>query len=432
MGPLIATFSTFMGLLLGKEGLYMAALAINIDRLWNDLETLATFSAGGEGVNRVTFSDEDRAARAYLRAQMASAGLEVVEIPPGVMLGRLNPPTSAGPAVMSGSHIDAVPAAGRFDGVVGVVGALEVGRVLAEQRVALKHPYEVVIYPEEEGTRFGAVLTGSKAWAGDLSASQLGAMKDRGGTSYLAAMEAYGLMAADLEPQRFKPERAKAILELHIEQSVVLEECGVQIGVVTTITGIRGFEVTLRGVANHAGATPMDRRCDALAGAAEIMLALERLAPTLGPHTVCTVGQISCSPGARNVIPGEVRFSIDFRDIEGLDAKWGQVEPRIRAMASARRLAMELHPMSSSEPVALSPTIQDLLEQICARRSFSCMRMPSGAVHDAQVLARLADTGMIFIPSRGGRSHCPEEYSEPAQVEQGVNVLLDAVLALAE
>jgi allantoate deiminase len=294
-----------------------SSLAVNPKRLWHDIETLASFSAAGEGVNRLTFSPEDRAARAYLRDQMTAAGLQVVEIGPGVMLGRLSPPGSSGPAVLSGSHIDAVPAAGRFDGIVGVVGALEVGRVLAEQRVALKHPYEVVIYPEEEGTRFGAVLTGSKAWVGELDAQQLAVMKDRDGISYLAAMEAYGLRAADLEEQRFKPGRAKALLELHIEQSVVLEECGRQIGVVTSITGIRGFEVRLKGISNHAGATPMARRCDALAGAAEMVLALERLAPTLGPHTVCTVGQISCSPGARNVIAGEVRFSIDFRDIKG-------------------------------------------------------------------------------------------------------------------
>jgi hydantoinase/carbamoylase family amidase len=412
----------------------MGALSINIDRLWNDIETLATFtafSAGYDGVNRLTFSDEDRAARAYIRAQLVSVGFEVVEIPPGIMLGRLNPLSSSEPAVISGSHIDAVPAAGRFDGILGVVGALEVGRLLAEQHVALKHPYEVVIYPEEEGTRFGTVLTGSRAWVGDLSPQQLATMQDQAGTSYVAAMERYGLKAADLERQRFQPKRAKAVLELHIEQSVVLEECGVQIGVVTTITGIRSFEVSLRGVANHAGATPMDRRRDALTGAAEIILALERLAPTLGPHTVCTVGQVSSHPGARNVIPGEVRFSIDFRDVEGLDSKWSQVEPLVRAIASSRHLAIELHPLSSSEPVTLSHTIQDLLVQVCGRRGLSCMRMPSGAVHDAQVMAPLTDTGMIFIPSRGGRSHCPEEYSAPAHVEQGANVLLDAVMTLA-
>jgi allantoate deiminase len=414
-----------------EEGTLMPSLSIAIDRLWQDIETLATFSAGGEGVNRLTFSAEDRAARAYLRDQMAAAGLEVVEVPPGVMLGRLSPPGCAGPAVMSGSHIDAVPAGGRFDGVVGVVGALEVARVLGEQRAPLRHPYEVVIYPEEEGARFGAVLTGSKAWVGDLSGEQLAALRDRHGVSYLAAMEDYGLKAADLERHRFRAGRAKALLELHIEQSVVLEERGAQIGIVSTIAGIRGFEVTLRGVANHAGATPMDRRRDALAGAAEIILALERLAPTLGPHTVCTVGQIACHPGARNVIPGEVRFSVDFRDIAELDAKWAEVEPRIRAMAQARQLAMEIRPLAASEPVALAPALQDLLEQICGRRGLSCMRMPSGAVHDAQVMARLVDTGMIFVPSRGGRSHCPEEYTAPAQVAQGVEVLLEAVLALA-
>ena len=143
------------------------------------------------------------------------------------------------------------------------------------------------------------------------------------------------------------------------------------------------------------------------------------------------MGHLSCSPWARNVIPGQVRFSIDFRDIEGLDAKWDRVAPQIRAIASARHLAMELSAMSASEPVALSPSIQDLLEQVCHRRGRSCMRMPSGAVHDAQMMARLVNIGMIFIPSHGGRGHCPEEYSEPAQVEQGVNVLLEAVLALA-
>jgi hypothetical protein len=213
INPLVAAGPAFVGRPLWKKELRMGSLAINIDRLWNDIETLATFSAGNEGVNRLTFSDEDRAPRAYLRAQMVSVGFEVVEIPPGIMLGRLNPLSRSGPAVMSGSHIDAVPAAGRFDGIVGVVGALEVGRVLAEQRVALKHPYEVVIYPEEEGTRFGAVLTGSKAWVGELSPQQLAAMHDRAGTSYLAAMETYGLRAADLERQRFQPERVKAILD---------------------------------------------------------------------------------------------------------------------------------------------------------------------------------------------------------------------------
>ncbi len=410
----------------------MLSLSINIARLWRDIEALATFSAGsGPGVTRLTFSKEDRAARDYLRRQMESAGLHVVEIPPGIMLGQLVFPQSSGPPVMSGSHIDTVLSGGRFDGIVGVVGALEVARVLSENRVPLRSPYELVIYPEEEGTRFGAVLTGSKAWAGQLSLDQLEAMRDAQGISYVEAMEQWGLKGEEVHAHLFRRGRAKALLELHIEQSVVLEQRGRQIGAVTKIIGIRGFDVTLTGTANHAGATPMRLRKDALAGAANIMLELERITPTLGSHTVCTVGQISCTPGARNVIPGEVRFSVDFRDVEDLDGKWSQVAPCIREIAERRGLAVNVVEKASTEPVELSSSIEDLVEQVAKQRGLSCMRMPSGAVHDAQVLAPLTDTGMIFVPSRDGRSHCPEEYTEPSQIERGVNVLLDAVLALA-
>jgi len=410
----------------------MPSLAINIDRLLKDIDALAEFTTGeGAGVTRVTFSKEDRAARAYLRQQMESAGLAVSEIPPGIMLGRLAPAGSSDPPVMSGSHIDSVVSGGRFDGIVGVVGALEVARTISENRVLLRSPYEVVIYPEEEGTRFGAVLTGSKAWSAQLSAQQLSSMRDSDGVSYLDAMTAYGLKADDLERHMFRRGRAKTLLELHIEQSVVLEQERIQIGVVTAIIGIRGFDVTVSGVANHAGATPMPLRRDALAGAAEIMLELERITRTLGAHTVCTVGQIACSPGARNVIPGEVRLSVDFRDIEKLDERWKRVLPCIDEVAGRRGLVASISPKASTEPVALSATVQDLVEQVARHRGLSTMRMPSGAVHDAQVLAPLVETGMIFVPSRGGRSHCPEEYTEPAQIEQGTNVLLDAVMALA-
>jgi allantoate deiminase len=396
----------------------VAGLAIDIDRLWRDIEALARFTRGpGPGVTRLTFSEEDRAARAYLRAQMEALGMRVEEVPPGVLLGRLEPAGAAGPAVMAGSHIDTVLHAGRFDGVVGVVGALEVARVLVEHRVPLRHPYEVVVLPEEEGTSFGAVLTGSKAWVGALTPAHLGQMRRADGVSYLQAMEASGLPAGELASHRLGPGQAAAFLE--------------QIGVVTTITGIRGFDATLAGVSNHAGATPMPRRRDALAGAAEIMVELERLAPALGPHTVCTVGQLGLSPGARNVIPGEVRMSIDFRDIEGLDPKWDTVAPRIAEVARRRGLGLELTPLAASEPVALTPRLQELIEETCARRGFSHRRMPSGAVHDAQVMAGVAPVGMIFVPSRDGRSHCPEEFTDPADIERGANVLLDAVVALA-
>src|SRR5216117_1084928 len=239
----------------------MAILSINIDRLRRDIDNLARFTRGpGPGVTRLTFSEEDRAARAYLRDQMEAIGLRVVELPPGIMIGRLESTTAGGPAVMAGSHIDSVLQGGRFDGIVGVAGALEVARVLVDNQVPIRNPYEVVILPEEEGTSFGAVLTGSKAWVGQLTSDRLGQMRRADGVTYLEAMERYGLPASGLDAHRLHRGRAKAFLELHIEQSVVLEEAAVQIGVVTTVTGIRGFDATLVGIANHAGATPMARR----------------------------------------------------------------------------------------------------------------------------------------------------------------------------
>jgi allantoate deiminase len=406
-------------------------LAANLARICKDIETLGSFTAGeGDGVTRLTFSAEDAAARQYLRRVMEGIGLTVAEVPPGVLIGRLGAPDGVGPPIMAGSHIDSVRNGGTLDGVLGVVAALEVARVLVENRVALHAPFEVVAFPEEDGARFGTVLAGSKAWVGQLGVDQLRQMRDPAGISYIDAMEQAGFPAAELPYHLFRRGTAQAFLELHIEQSVILEAGGIDIGVVTGITGIRGFDVTLQGVANHAGATPMTLRNDALAGAAEIILGLEDRAARLGGHTVCTVGQIDCRPGARNAIPGEVRFSVDFRDIDEIDVRAEDMLSCVREIALRRRLGVEVVPIASSDPVTLSPSLQALIEAAAARRGLSCLRMSSGAVHDAQVLAPLVETAMIFVPSRGGRSHCPEEFTEPAQIENGANVLLDVVLAL--
>jgi allantoate deiminase len=406
-------------------------LTVNVSRIMSDIEALAQFSVSElPGVTRLTFSREDRLARQYLRESMMSVGMCVSEVPPGVMFGRLRTPESDGPPVAAGSHIDTVLNGGKFDGVLGVVAALEVARVLSENSVPLRRPFEVITFPEDDGARFGAVLTGSKAWTGVLTAEQLGAMNDVHGVSYLEAMEQAGLPARELASHLFTHDSAKAFLELHIEQSVVLEQRRVDIGIVTEIIGIRGFDVTLQGVANHAGATPMGMRRDALTGAAEIILQIEQAVKQLGPHTVCTVGQINCNPGARNIIPGEVRLSIDFRDVEKIDERWQQASSRISEIAQRRQIAVDVTPRVSTEPVPLSSNLQALVEEKARRRGLSFLRMPSGAVHDAQVMAPLVETGMIFVPSRAGRSHCPEEFTESEHIENGANVLLDAVLTL--
>src|SRR3989442_14957558 len=203
----------------------MAILSINIDRLRGDIDNLARFPRGpGPGVTRLTFSEEDRAARAYLRDQMEAIGLRVVELPPGIMIGRLESTTAGGPAVMAGSHIDSVLQGGRFDGIVGVAGALEVARVLVDNQVPIRNPYEVVILPEEEGTSFGAVLTGSKAWVGQRTSARLGQMRRGGGVPHPQAMEGYGLPASGPDAHRLHPRRAQAVLEIHFEENVGLRE----------------------------------------------------------------------------------------------------------------------------------------------------------------------------------------------------------------
>jgi allantoate deiminase len=409
----------------------LPVLAVNNSRIMSDIEALAQFSVGaGPGVTRLTFSPEDRLARQYLRNSMMKAGMRISEFCPGVMRGRLSTAESEGPSVMAGSHIDTVLNGGKFDGVLGVVAALEVARVLSENSVPLRSPFEVVIFPEEDGARFGAVLTGSKAWTGMLTAEHLRTMNDADGVSYLKAMEQEGLPASELLSHVLTRDSAKAFFEVHIEQSVVLEKRQIDIGIVTKIIGIRGFDVTLQGVANHAGATPMSLRRDALAGAAEIIVELERAVKGFGPHAVCTVGQINCSPGARNIIPGEVLFSIDFRDVDKIDERWQQASSCIFGIAGRREIAVNVIQRVTTEPVPLSSNLQVLVEEKTTRRGLSSLRMPSGAVHDAQVLAPLVETAMIFVPSRGGRSHCPEEFTESAHIENGANVLLDAVLTL--
>jgi allantoate deiminase len=250
---------------------------------------------------------------------------------------------------MTGSHIDSVLHGGRFDGVAGVVAALEVVRVMAEEKIPHRHPVDAVVFAEEEGSRFGSVMIGSRAWIGKLSADDLHRLKDRDGISYAAAMQAAGLT-----PQTatlLRPGMVKAMVELHIEQSLVLESKGVSIGVVEGINGIKQFGVTLTGVPNHAGATPMGLRHDALQGAARVIAAVEEIAAAeMGGDTVATVGMLSCEPGQANVIPGRVQFTVDIRDLdsERIDQAVRRIMSVIEATRQARGLACEIQPRSDT------------------------------------------------------------------------------------
>jgi hydantoinase/carbamoylase family amidase len=275
-------------------------------------------------------------------------------------------------------------------------------------------------------------MIGSRAWIGTLGPDDLHRLQDKEGTSFAAAMVRAGLAPEDAS--LLKPGMAKAMIELHIEQSLVLERKGIPIGVVEGINGIKQFMAILTGVANHAGATPMGLRQDALQGAARVIAAVEEIAVAeMGGNTVATVGMLTCEPGQANVIPGRVRFTLDIRDLDSgrIDQTARRIMSAIQATCQARGLAFDIQPRSDTPPVRLSKNIVQLIEAAACEKSINTLRMPSGALHDSSILPEVTEVGMIFVPSKGGRSHCPEEETSLTDLQTGAELLLSAVAKLA-
>ncbi len=408
----------------------------NPERIEWLLSRLAEFTdTPGEGVTRLTFTDTYNRARDFLADQLAQIGMQPRISAHGNLRARL-PSSSNQPAVLTGSHIDTVVNGGAYDGAVGVVAAIEAARVISEAKVELARPIEVIVFAEEEGTRFGSLLTGSKVAVGRFSLDELKGLRDAHGKSYVDCLEELGLDPGRIAEEVISPGEVKAMLELHIEQSVVLERARRPVGVVDRIVGSRQVLVRVEGVANHAGATPMTLRADALAGSAEMIAAVETVArrgaqPSGG--LVATVGKIDVSPNAANVIPGRVDFTVDVRDVEAasMENALQEIVFEIEAISRRRGLGHQVVPLSASEPVVLSAEIAGLLESAAARLQVPTLRMASGAVHDAAVMAQVAAVGMIFVPSRGGRSHCPEEYTSIEDIKPGADLLLHALIDLA-
>jgi len=412
-------------------------LQTNRDRIGRILETLAGFNeTPGQGITRPTFSVMYCKAQDYLLAEMEAIGMQVRVTAHGNVRARLAGQLHDAPVVMTGSHIDSVAHGGRFDGVAGVVAALEAVRVIASAGLALMHPVEVVIFAEEEGARFGSLLTGSKAAIGELAYQDLVQLRDSAGVSYVDGVRQLGVDPMRVAAEVLQPKEVKAMLELHIEQSVVLEQAGIPIGLVENIAGARQSWVELVGVANHAGATPMSSRFDALAGAAETIGQIEAIANRhvkAGAGTVATVGRIECEPGVANVIPGRATFTVDVRDVdvEQLQRTAKEIQEVVRATADRRNLQCTIEERSQTPTIALSQKIAEMLERTSRELGISCIRVNSGAVHDAAILAQIADAGMIFVPSKNGRSHCPEEYTDIDDVKRGADILLQTLVQLA-
>jgi hydantoinase/carbamoylase family amidase len=338
------------------------------------------------------------------------------------------------PVVMAGSHIDTVPHGGMFDGLVGTIGALEAIRVISEEGINPTHPVELVIFSEEEGSNFGSTTAGSKAMVGKYGVEDLKKLKNPEGLSMYEAAKNAGYDPDALPGQTLKKEEVKAMLELHIEQSVVLDSEGIPIGVVEAIAGINAFEIEFTGVANHAGATPMHLRKDALVAAAKVISKVESLArSTASPSTVGTVGRIFCEPNVSNVIPGKVRFTLDARDVdpEGIEELVGNVRKAVEAEAAAGGLEAKMRFVGGSDPIILPEDMVDLIEETAKGMGVKYRRMNSGAVHDACLLAKITKIGMIFVPSINGRSHVPEENTRFEDIQLGCDLLLESILKLA-
>src|SRR5664280_1353498 len=321
-----------------------------LERIRQDIETIARYSAAGPGISRLTFTPEYWAAVDYVGGQLAPLGYEPTTTSHGNTRFRKRGADSGLPAVAVGSHLDAVPHGGRFDGVAGVVAGVEIARLLVERGIESERPYEVLVFAEEEGARFGSVLTGSKAMVARLSRDALAQMKDADDVLAARGLAAY--------------------FELHIEQSLVLETARVPIGIVQAITGIRQYRVAFSGVANHAGATPMGLRRDSLAAAAQAIASVERLAAnTATGATVGTVGMLFNEPNAANVVPGRTVLVVDLRDTDAaaLDEVSERVLESIETIAAERRIRTEVRLTAESAPTVLSPRLHDVLAESATR-----------------------------------------------------------------
>jgi ureidoglycolate amidohydrolase len=385
------------------------------------------------GITREVYTPTYATALEWVAERMRAAGLETRLDAVGNLFGRWAGGDRDAAAVLTGSHVDTTLNAGAYDGVLGVLGAIEAVRALRDAGAAPRRAIDVVAWAGEE-PRFGTGCVGSRAAAGELERADLERLVDRDGTSMAAALREAGFDPDRLADARIEPATVHALVELHIEQGIVLETHGEQVGVVTAIAAPHDFRLTFRGAATHAGATPMGLRRDALAGAAEAMVALERAArESPSATTVGTVGVLRARPGAITVFPGEVELDVDVRDSD-LAAREHVVEAIVaaaRAVGARRDLEVEVMPIVEDVPVTCDPRVVAAAEEACRELDLSYRSMTSGAYHDAMIMGRRVPVGMIFVPSAGGVSHHPDEYTAPADLDRGVRVLAGTLARLA-
>jgi ureidoglycolate amidohydrolase len=409
-------------------------LEIDRDRLAAEIEELASISEGEPPVvTRIVFSPTDLKARAWLIGRCEKAGLSVRQDPIGNMFVRWAGSEPSAPAVGTGSHIDAIPNAGKYDGVVGVLGGLEAIRSLQRSGFRPKHSIDLLVFTSEEPTRFGIGCLGSRLLSGTMTPDAARKLADKEGAS-LEQVRGNAGYKAPLEEVKLPQGYYKAFVELHIEQGPLLERQKIPLGIVTSIAAPASLRISIEGAGGHAGAVLMPERRDALCAAAELILAIEDAARTSGaPDTVATVGICEVFPGAVNSIPSRVRMTLDIRDtnLERRDAVMRTIEAARQTIATQRHVSIQEEIVNADAPAQCSPAIVEALSQSCAKHNLASMKMVSRAYHDSLFMSRITPVGMLFVPCRNGYSHRPDEYASPEDIARGVLVLAETLATLA-
>ncbi|MCR2821693.1 Zn-dependent hydrolase [Lederbergia panacisoli] len=402
----------------------------NQERIQNNIEMLATMvDQSKPGWTRRPFTSWYKEGRAWLKQQMEQAGLQVSIDAGGNLIGRLSGSEEHLKPIMIGSHTDTVTGGGRFDGIIGVIAGIEIARRLQETGTTLRHTLEIVDFTAEEPSEFGISTIGSRSMVGNLTAEML-ERTDQTGLVLDEGIRMIGGNPDEIYETARKTGDVSLYLELHIEQGPVLEQNNMKLGVVTGIVGIHRYRVIVEGKPNHAGTTPMNMRFDALTGASELVLELENLCKfTYSDPVVGTVGKFTNEPNGANVIPGRVIFELEVRSIDSeiIENIMSSFSKYAALVAAKRQLDISLDNLSKSDSIRVLPDVQDKIAAACSATG-KTQYLPSGAGHDANQLASIAPVGMIFVPSREGRSHCPEEWTDFAEVALGVEALARALI----
>ncbi len=413
-------------------------ITINKERLLHDLNAVSKIGLGDHGsVTRLVFSIKELRSRQLLIHLMTQAGLKIHIDRIGNIFGRWNGANPKAPAVLAGSHLDTVVQGGKFDGPVGVIGALEAVRTLKENKVPLPSPVEVVCFVGEESSRFGFSTLGSSLVAGVVQIKDLANAVDAHGTKLEDILSSMGIYRDNLASIKRDPQTVKAYLELHIEQGPILETKNKKIGIVTSIAAPTRFKVVYTGQADHSGTTPMEMRKDALVAAAHLIAYIEEVCSAHSQidqgRVVGTVGAMKIEPGVINAIPGKAELSVDIRSISaGAKEQVARlVKERAQEIARRRGIAVEILPIREEEPVPLDASLLPLIKEICEEKEIPYEIMPSGAGHDAMQMAKITRAGMIFVPSKKGISHNPMEWTEPEDICLGSQILLETIVRVA-